>query len=653
MDVLVNQAGYDRDERKRAILACAAGETPGRVRVVDADTDAVVVETDATRDGPVANWRDWVFWSTEFTALEAAGSYYVAVDVLEDAAVDGDGSERETEAVGDENGFAVETGSDGSERAVDANADGARRRVRSHVFDVDDDVIAEEVLSDVLYYFKTQRASGRFDRADRSVPFVGDRDDAVDVSGGWYDASGDMSKYLSHLSYANYVNPQQAPIVVWGLLDAFEQLYAGERSLGALLEERLLEESLHGADFLVRMCDDEGYFYHTVFDQWSKETDRREICAYEGEDGTKTADYQAGYRQGGGVSIAALARASRVDESSEIAKAAAFDPDTYRSRAIDAFDHLEERNEAYLDDGTENVIDDYCALLAATELYGATGKRRFYDAASDRARALLERQTADGRYAGWWCADDGDRPFFHAAEEGLPALALCRFLEVAAGAESVAVGVAPTAETAFRDEIVDALASYWTFELEITTDVVNPFGYARAYVKAVDEPEPRAAFFFPHQNETGYWWQGENARIASLAAAAVRSSRVLENASDGAFGGRRDSLEGARDGSLENESDDLGRFAQAQLDWILGLNPFDTSMVEGTGRNPPHYHERFRNVPGGICNGITAGVTDESDVAFLPEGIGDDHAHRWRWAEQWLPHAAWFVVAVASRHAME
>ena len=52
----------------------------------------------------------------------------------------------------------------------------------------------------------------------------------------------------------------------------------------------------------------------------------------------------------------------------------------------------------------------------------------------------------------------------------------------------------------------------------------NPFGYARQYVK--DPGGKRAAFFMPHRNETGYWWQGENARLASLAAAALLGSRL-------------------------------------------------------------------------------------------------------------------------------
>jgi len=558
MDLLVNHLGYDLDGPKRAVVE--ATTRPRNVRVVDDATGAVVAEPEPTRAGTVADWGEWTFWTVAFDDLDA-GRYSLAAD--------------------DE------------------------RTVRSEPFAVAESILSEAALSDVLYYFTSQRSSGAPEQADRAVPFVGDRAGTVDVHGGWYDASGDQSKYLSHLSYANYMNPQQIPLVVWGLLDVLEQLSTGADSLGADLGWRLREEAIHGADFLVRMQDEAGYFYMTVFDGWSHDPDRREICAYEGQDGQKTEDYEAGYRQGGGVAIAALARASTIDGPGE------YDPETYLATAIRGFEHLEAHNEEYLDDGTENVIDDYCALLAATELFGATGEERFVTAATERARSLLDRQTGDDRYDGWWAADGNGRPFYHAAEEGLPVLALVRYLAV--------LDDAP-----LEREIRDALETYWAFELSITDDVTNPFGYARGYAPKRDD-EPRATFFMPHDNETGYWWQGENARIASLAAAARRSRPHVEG--------------------LEGE---LSAFARTQLDWILGCNPFDTSMVHGVGNGPPDYHHQYRNVPGGIVNGVTAGVENEFDVAFLPEGPGEDHAHRWRWAEQWLPHAAWFAIAVAS-----
>ncbi|MDC7235168.1 MAG: hypothetical protein PQJ58_18180, partial [Spirochaetales bacterium] len=54
--------------------------------------------------------------------------------------------------------------------------------------------------------------------ADARAPVWG-TEERRDVSGGWYDASGDTSKYLSHLSYAGRMSPQQTPLVVWVLSD--------------------------------------------------------------------------------------------------------------------------------------------------------------------------------------------------------------------------------------------------------------------------------------------------------------------------------------------------------------------------------------------------------------------------------------------------
>lgn len=73
------------------------------------------------------------------------------------------------------------------------------------------------------------------------------------------------------------------------------------------------------------------------------------------------------------------------------------------------------------------------------------------------------------------------------------------------------------------------------------------------------------------------------------------------------------------------------------------------SMLDGLGRNNPEYLEPHNwNYKGGIANGITAGVNDESDIAFLPIPQDQDPAQRWRWPEQWIPHAGWFMLMVSS-----
>jgi len=465
----------------------------------------------------------------------------------------------------------------------------------SEPFYLESQVLLKRTLSTVLGYFTQQRCEDPWEQQDRSLPFFGNRQGTADVHGGWYDASGDVSKYMSHLSYANFMNPQQTPMVVWGLLSHLERRSEHHE---AGMRARLSAEAKHGADFLCRMQDEEGYFYMTVFDQWKKDLDRRVICTFKKQTGELLEGYQCGYRQGGGVAIAALARS-----------AVALSEPRYLEAARRGYEHLEEHNLLYLDDGKENVIDDYCALLAATELLAATGEEAYRDGARFRAARLMDRiQTTGGPCPGWLRADDKNRPFYHAAEAGLPVLALLRLADIDVDNASI---------------YESAAERVLQFELGITSEVDNPYGYGRQYVQDA-KGETRSSFFIPHENETGYWWQGENARLASLAAAAAAVAHRNKNATF---------------------REELLTYAVSQLDWICGKNPFDACMIHGFGRNNGNYMDKWPNVLGGICNGITAGFEDESDVDFGRADVKGDQS--WRWHEQWLPHATWFVVALS------
>jgi hypothetical protein len=191
-------------------------------------------------------------------------------------------------------------------------------------------------------------------------------------------------------------------------------------------------------------------------------------------------------------------------------------------------------------------------------------------------------------------------------------VALVRFAEVLADAPE-----APAARALAVEAMEDTLRR--------TAAVPNPFGYPRQRVQPLGGA-PRDAFFFPHANETGYWWQGENAGIASFAAAAALTAGL--------------------DGVGAATAARLLAFADDQLAWITGRNPYDMSMLQGRGRNNPEYESDFPNLPGGIVNGITSGWTDEEDVAFLPPDAPAGES--WRWAEQWIPHTGWFLLAVAT-----
>ncbi|HHF2851532.1 TPA: glycoside hydrolase family 9 protein [Vibrio diabolicus] len=563
MLLLTNHIGYEHLGPKKAIVQTEQPHLSSYTAQLICATSEQTVATFAVEEqGKVANWHQGYFYLIDFSSFTDSGDYFLQVE-----------------------------------------------DTRSSSFTIGEHILLDQTLSDVIHYFKSQRCGGIFDQQDRQVPVLS-ANQTVDVHGGWYDASGDVSKYLSHLSYANYLNPQQTPMVVWNILKGLS-LLEGSEDIAAFTRTRLIEEALFGADFLVRMQNEKGFFYMTVFDKWSKDTAQREICAYETQLGHKFDDYQAGFRQGGGVAIAALAAASRLGVHGE------YDQQKYRNAAENGYWHLKEHNTQYLNDGEENIIDEYCALLASVELFTATKETRYLEESRLWAQRLIARQMSDEQIQHFWSANqDGSRPYFHAAEAGLPVIALCEYLSI----EDDSV------QTESVKRIVNRACE---FEIKISNKVTNPFGYPRQYVKGVNESK-RDAFFVAHNNESGYWWQGENARLGSLATMAYLAQPHIAS---------------------QEIQQQLSVFAQDALNWIVGLNPYDMCMLDGHGRNNPDYLPQygFFNAKGGVCNGITGGFEDEEDIAFNPPEQKDDMLQSWRWGEQWIPHGAWYLLAIMSQ----
>jgi hypothetical protein len=491
---------------------------------------------------------------------------------------------------------------------------------------VDDDevasapvVVAEHrtvasTVADLTAYFRSQRSSGAIDRKDRAAAFHDAPErEPVDAHGGWLDASGDVSKFLSHLTYTRTMSPQQIPLCAWALLTAARELPRNQPGFRTTQIGRLRDEGLHGADFLLRFRQPGGTFYTGVFDALTKRLDERVVNAPI-QDSVRTQRWSAAYRHGAGLAIAALALASTADDAGEGT------PDEYLDAAAEAFDHLEAHNVEYLWDGVENVVDDHCALLAAAELAAALARHGRPDGvalAAVRARiaALAARVVAhpDGAHL---VADDTGAPYHSAVESGLPVIALLRGAEVLRGADGDDAD-AVRAETTALTLLAGAVTR--------TDAIANPFGLVRQRVRPEGGTD-RESFFFPHVNETGYWWQGENANLGSVAVAALRGARLPACPPDLA--------------------ERLRTLADDAVSWVLGRNPFDVCMLQGRGRGWFEYSGEFQNSPGGILNGVTAGWSDERDVALHPDEAPD--GEEWRWAEQWIPHTGWFALAVVS-----
>ncbi len=587
--ILTDQVGYEINGPKHAVIEGYDGNQVSLFKVIDYNTRRVVYQGKVEKAGPVDQWKNWYFWSIDFDDVQKEGKYII-------------------------------------ECSVDDTV------VTSFPFLLQHNLLERNTLSNVIYYFKGQRCSGLLDKADHHLTFTGNDKDTVDVHGGWYDATGDYGKHLSHLSFSSYFNPQQIPLTVYGLFDAYDNLVQRTDSNYLQYERRLLDEAVYGADFLVRDKAPSGSFYISVSapGPGKKAEDRRlsptmtgfglrkSITAegngmsFHDESNFDRESYEVSFRSGGGVAIAALAMAGTHGVAGD------FSPETYLKTAEDAFSFLEENNLKIINDGKENIVDDYCALLAATELYKASKRAMYKTAADHRASNLVNRLAEDGNYRNYWRADDKDRPFFHAADAGLPVVALMHYL--------------PIADNAMKSKVLDAVKKELQFEMKITGEVTNPFGYARQYVQN-KEGIRRSAFFYPHDAETAPWWQGENARLASLATAARMAAEYF-----------------VEDTEFHKQLED---YAWNQLNWILGLNPYDACMLDGSGRNNIEYmffnYYEYTNAPGGICNGITGGYKNDHDIDFNLGYRNTGQDIDWRWGEQWLPHATWFLMAITNK----
>ena len=583
--ILFNHIGYEASLPKTAIVEADRKLALQNFQLIEAGTGKLVYTGRIVYSGPVDKWKQFIFWTMDFSDFNTNGYYKLQVSA-------------------------------------------GGKTIVTYPFTIGKNTLEQYTLSGIIYYFKGQHSAGLFDKADHHSLLSGKTTDTIDAHGGWYDATGDYGKHLSHLSFSSYFNPQQIPLTAWSLFKTYELLNKKPGTDFRQYKRHVLDEAIYGADYLVRMQVKDGSFYRSVGapgpgklakdrliqpEQKSyriKQTKEQSFNANEHAE-EKWQSYQVSYRSGGGMAIAALAIAAGLDTCGDFTNAA------YLAAAERAFSFLEVHNTAMTNDGKENIVDDYCALNAATELYKTTRKEIYQIAAEKRAGQLLNRLSSWKNYTDYWRADDKDRPFFHPSDAGLPLVSLLYFY--------------PWASAALQTKIKAAADRSFAFELAVTHEVNNPFGYSRQLVEDTLGAR-RSSFFFPHGSDASPWWQGENARLGSMAASARLAAVTLYK----------------NDAVMHKK---LQGFALDQLNWILGLNPFDACMLQGSGHNNPAYGFfgtfEYSNAPGGIVNGITSGLDNENDIDFNLSYSQTGKDYDWRWAEQWLPHASWYMLAVA------
>ena len=114
------------------------------------------------------------------------------------------------------------------------------------------------------------------------------------------------------------------------------------------------------------------------------------------------------------------------------------------------------------------------------------------------------------------------------------------------------------------------------------------------------------------------WWVGINSNLASAGVGLIKAANVLKD-------------------------NKLKAIAQKQLDWITGVNPFNSSTIEMVGHNQPKHFPGSTFLPdvpvlpGAVVNGLGGDSNDRPDI-----GDGD-----WQISEYWTPMVAYTLWLMA------
>jgi len=561
-NIYINQVAFDVQAPKQAVVALPIGINASRF-IVYQDSN-IIYQGKLTSQPSFTEWGTGAhYYLADFSSVKRRGEFHIVVNT-------------------------------------------PKQQLASSTFTIKPNVYFSLTAKTIINYFKARRHTNPHDKAVK----VKGTESFVDVSGGWIDSGSSTNKSLAQLTHSNFLVSQQGAMATWAMAKSYDKLSRLYDSKALTL--MLAEEVIWGADYLHRTLNDDGYFYASILNDVASEN-VRVVSNYDPIKVEHNSQFHAAFREGAGIAIAALVRAHELSNKSGVQ--GEFSAKQYLTDAEQAFAHLVKHNASYLDDGKSNIIDDYTALIAATELYRVTKKTKYLKAARHSAHNLNSRMTSTG----WFVSDADERPFYHASDAGLPIIALVDYLAVERNRQ-------------IRAKTKRTIKLSLDYQLALNSQVANPFNLARQSFKSYTDgkySKLQEGFFMPHSNESGSWWQGENSRIASLTAAAILGGKLTHPDAHGAFG----------------VNAELANFAQSQVDWIMGKNPYQVSMLYGFGiDNPPHAISAGSMVNGGISSGITGATLDPNGRGITwAEGPDDNN---WRWTEQWLQHSSWYLLAI-------
>lgn len=428
-----------------------------------------------------------------------------------------------------------------------------------------------------------------------------------DVSGGWHDAS-DLRKWVGATIYG-----------MIGLAKSYEL-----RDTRDGYRQRIMEELRWGNQYFLNMQEPQGYVMSFVGGDVKKHSDSNRWTdnAVSKEGGELRMTKPTAGRSGHDMLIFGSSD-DRVIETapldiigqfnfitaqalmSRLTKVADSDYSQECLRAaLKCFDWCNKTNK----ETSPSVLGS--SIQASVELYKTTKEDKYKDFAVAQAAQLrkLQAESDAGDIGGFFYSSFTDQEPHKDIWHGcLEFISMCDLIETFPSHKD-----APS----WKEAIAAYSHRYLSVIAQKNAFGIVPYGlFTKSGAEANRQVGKYGYRYFMQPDPT--WWVGINSNISSAGIGLVRAGRILN------------------DRKLE-------ALAQRQLDWILGVNPFNSSTMAGVGYNhPEHFGGSSFNpltpvIPGAVMNGLGG---DDADQAII--GKGD-----WQISEYWTPmvaHTLWLM----------
>jgi hypothetical protein len=403
-----------------------------------------------------------------------------------------------------------------------------------------------------------------------------------DVTGGWHDAC-DLRKWVTATIYG-----------MIGLSRALNLLGPEKLDHG-----QIIDELQWGNAYFRKMQEPDGYLMDCCGgDDGNNYTDNRIGTADDRVIHTDPCELPAQFHF-----IAAQASLSRLTRAKDPAYADACD-----AAAAKCLDWCVTKRSA------RAAASLGAAIIACAQLHRSNPEMsRITDFAAGFADQLVALQVREGETAGFFrTAPDNPEPYRQIMHGNLPLIGLCEAIEQFPDHPHAA---------SWRDAL-QLHASHLRTMSQRSAFGTIPFGLYNGKDPGGNRRIGQFWYrwFMKPRDETSAsdWWVGINAHLASNGVGLCQASRLLGDAK-------------------------LRQLAQRQLDWIVGVNPFNASTITDVGRNQPAIYRtgQFKPatplIPGGVMNGLGG---DALDNVCLESGS-------YHTCEYWTPMVAYTMWLMA------